>query len=367
MKHPLWILNSTLLFIVLVALGVMALTYQYPPEREDIEPSAVTLAPKAGMTKIGIEKIYDRDPFGLYRPRDMNHETQQQGLAFPTPPSPTPIEIPEQPRIFFLEPLSINLKGIMTFALDESKNRAIIEKTSVEKMYKVGDMIEDAQLLRISNNKVIFVRSNGQQEVVYLREKDAVSDPSYANVVGWAQVIQPLTPLMYTINTNAFTERVSNLGQLIDMLDLSTVYKKGESVGCRIGSVEEHSLAHALGLRKGDIVTSVNGIPTTSNQQRFTIYKNITSMENGGSVEVVIVRNGRPIVFEYQLEMNTELVQTTVKNPSIAQSKTYVQTRESGISGQQLAPTFKDIRAKERQLMKEHGKQPATSLSPSNE
>lgn len=367
MKHPLWILNSTLLFLLLVALGVMALTFQNPPERVDIEPSRVSLAPKAGMTKIAIEKIYDRDPFGLYHPRETHLETQQQGLSLPMPPSPTPIEIPEQPRIFFLEPLSINLKGIMTFALDESKNRAIIEKTSVEKMYKVGDMIEDAQLLRISNNKVIFIRSNGQQEVVYLREKDAASDPSYANVVGWAQVIQPLTPSMYTINTQAFIERVANLGQLIDMLDLSTVYKKGESVGCRIGSVEEHSLAHALGLRKGDIITSINGIPTNSNQQRFKIYKNITAMEHGGSVEVTLVRNGRQLFLEYQLEIDSVSPRDPTKNSPAYQSNTYFQSRDTVSGAHNLAPTFKDIRTKERQLMKEQGKRPVSPLSPSNE
>ena len=42
---------------------------------------------------------------------------------------------------------------------------------------KTGDVIEDAQLMRIFSNKVVLVRSNGQQEVLYLREKDAKTDP----------------------------------------------------------------------------------------------------------------------------------------------------------------------------------------------
>ena len=40
-------------------------------------------------------------------------------------------------------------------------------------------MFEDAQLIKIFNNKAIFLRANGQQEVLYLRPKDAQLDPTY--------------------------------------------------------------------------------------------------------------------------------------------------------------------------------------------
>jgi len=96
------------------------------------------------------------------------------------------------PKPKFLDPLDITLKGIIVLVHNDSKNRAIIadNKTNKELTYKVGSAIEDAQLIRILSNKVIFLRSNGQQEVLYLREKDAELDPVYTIIDNWDGIIQ---------------------------------------------------------------------------------------------------------------------------------------------------------------------------------
>ncbi len=74
-------------------------------------------------------------------------------------------------------------------------------RTNKESSYKVGDMIEDAQLIRIFSNKVILMRANGQQEVLYLREKDAKLDPTYASGENWEGIISQNGPLEFAINT----------------------------------------------------------------------------------------------------------------------------------------------------------------------
>ena len=98
------------------------------------------------------------------------------------------------------------------------------------------------------------MRSNGQQEVFYLRKSDAAADPTYLIIDDWQGVVRKIVPNNYHIYKEEFTERIKNLAQFIDVLNLTTAYKQGVSVGCRIGSSASNSLVHELGFKEGDII-----------------------------------------------------------------------------------------------------------------
>lgn len=363
MKHPFWILNSTLLFLFILALGFISITKQSLPEMEPIDTKPIYKPRKTTVSKIAIEKIYERDPFGTVARRIEPTELPPESalVTLPKPPSPQPIEVPKKEVVEFLDPLSITLKGIMSFALDEAKNRAIIadNRTNVEMMYRVGDKIEDAQLLRIYSNKILFIRSNGQQEIIYLREEDALNDPIFAMALGWDDCITEVTDHFYTVDPETFISRIGNLGQFIDLLDLTTVYKKGSSIGCRIGVVHENSLAHALGLRQGDIVTFINDIPATSTSDRLAIYRSITNTKPGSSIRVTYIRRNQEFVNEYKLE-----VKTVYKKQEVMLEQRKKEAEQLNILQKKhtLAPTMQDIRLKEKQYMKEQGKRPFAPL-----
>ena len=92
--------------------------------------------------------------------------------AIPEAPAPIALEIPAQKAPVFIAPLAATLKGVIYLQDDSEHSVAIIQfkDSKKEHNYKVGEMIQDAQILRIYPTKVVVVRSNGQQEVLYLRE-----------------------------------------------------------------------------------------------------------------------------------------------------------------------------------------------------
>lgn len=360
MKHPIWILNSALLLLLVLASAILLFSWHSAPEREDFEPEFTTYPIKRNLPKINIEKLYENDLFGTYRVVT-SAELQMPEIIMPQVPAPMSVQVPEKPPVQFLDPLAITLKGIMTFSVNDGKNRAIIEenKTGAEKIYRVGDTIEDAQLLRIFSNKVVFIRSNGQQEVLYLREKDALADPSYTSVHGWSDVVEQMSENHFVVNPNAFILRVQNLGQFIDMLDLTTVYRKGESAGCRIGNLEENSLGNALGLQVGDIILSVNNIPATTTSHRFKIYKTLVSASGPATIKVYLKRNNRNFTIEYELKEITKKDKITERDEQRRE-----QERLQILQNKQtFAPTMYDIRTREKNYMKTQGKKPTPSLS----
>ncbi len=360
MKHPFWILNSSLLLLLLVAASFVYFSKITLPRKTDIEPEVVN-APIEKTISINISKIYENDLFDTYKKAPAPSEKPEGAITLPEPPRATPAIIPAPPIPQFLDPLAITLKGIIIVRNETDRNRAIIadDKTQAETTYKVGDVIEDAQLIRIFSNKVIFLRSNGQQEVLYLREQDAKLDPVYAVLDGWDQVIQPLDTNSYLINPSSFTERVKSLAQMIDMLKLTTAYKKGDAIGTRVGDLERGSLGSHLGLVTGDIITAINGVPAQSAQDRMKIYKEITAMKDGDSFTVTLLRRKHPIQLVFTIKKFGKQPKDIVP---LVEKFSQEEKMKAMQEKHKFAPTLEQLRKNEKEMMMQKGKRPSTNF-----
>lgn len=305
MKHPFWLVNSILLVTLLLVLG-MVLIFRprklalepYIPEKEEIK------LPQQQLPKIDLAKIYANDLFNTYNaPVTTAPEHAVEIPAVPQPPKAAPIKPQVKPAPKLLEPLKVTLKGIMLTG-DDSTNMAVIENnnTHVSKNYRIGDKLEDAQLIRIMKNKISIVRSNGQQETLYVNKRDAQLDQLLQPQGDWSTIVTKLQEGSYAVDPNGFVLKIRNLSQLIDTLNLTTVYKAGKSIGVRVGKVQTGGLATALGLQMGDIISQVNAIRADTTDNRYAIYQMITKQQLGATIAVHIQRNGIDQLISYTLK-----------------------------------------------------------------
>lgn len=361
MRHPLWILNSILALLFLFVIGFVMFSQVTIPPREDAEPDDSAAPIQRTVSEINIAKIYGQDLFETYQAP--SRETVPDFLTpFPEPPAPLQVVLPQEAKKDFLSPLPVNLKGIIVFT-DDTKNRAIIAyaKTSEESTYKVGDVIEDAQLIKIMNNKAIFLRANGQQEVLYLREKDAEEDPTYKAATSWSDVVLRMTDTTFMLNPHEFTLRVKNLAQFIDFLNLTPVYHKGKSIGMRIGAVKESSLGKELGLVTDDIITHINDIPATTTPNRFKIYKNIMSLDPHSTIRVNLLRGGAQTTLTYSLQRFKQGDAQAIADAAQQEIATRHATEEKIQllkERHRFMPTLDELRKRERQNMLNRGGAP---------
>ena len=361
MKHPVWIINSTLLVLILFALSFVFLSTVSLPEREDIEPSHMDIRKREKKLQINISQIYSADLFGTYATTLAKAEEVAEP-AFPQPPEPQAAEIPELPQPQFLEPLDVTLKGIFVVSTDGSKNRTIIadNNTKKETSYKIGDTIGDAQLIRIFSNKVVLLRSNGQQEVLFLREQDAKMDTGYAMIEEWNLVVKAMSGTVFMVDPIAFARHIPDLGQFIEMLHLITAYKQGQSIGARVGTLAEKSIGTALGLQAGDIITEIDNIPARTMDERLRIFESVLSKQENDTITVSLLRNKQELAFEYILK---ELYpQSAMKETPESQFRIQEIEQEEKMKilkqKYEFAPTLEDIRKRERDIMLEKGQAP---------
>jgi type II secretion system protein C len=362
MKHPLWILNSAIASLLLCTFLFIILSRQHIKKPFVIEPEISAERVKRDEIKINISKIYENDIFDTYQKKPEHLLESAREIPLPPPPRPVATKIPEIPKIEFLDPLNITLKGII-ISNNDNKNRAVIQDndTKREATYKVGNMIADAQLIRIFNNKVIFLRSNGQQEVLYLREKDALLDPTYTALSNWSHITKHIDNYYHIINPVAFIEHIQNVAQFIDALDITTAYQKGKSIGCRVGVVKQDSLGAALGFNTGDIILSIDNIPATDINNRFLIYKNIIAKKPNDTIVVKILRDQQPATLVYTLEEFSILDKLEEISPA-QELEAEQNMKEKQLKAleqkQALTPTTNDLKKRERQNMLSRGKMP---------
>lgn len=332
------------------------------PERAEIEPTKAEPQKTTEFSTIYIEKIYEHDLFGTYQEKPLS-QPEKELPPMPQPPKAQVAVVPPVPTPQFIDPLNITLKGILVVSSQEEKNRAIIldVKTGAEKTYKVSDAIEDAQLIRIFSNKIILLRSNGQQEVLYLREQDAQLDPAYAAIASWSDAIQEVRMNEFVINTTEFLLRIKNLAQFIDLLGLTTAYKDGKSVGCRVGEIEDKSLGFYLGLKTGDIIETVNNIPTKTTDNRLKIYKEVLATPDENAIQVKLIRQNEEQELVFIVQSNKPSKQEQEK---LAFAKQEQERKKYKILEQKhaFAPTMQEIRSHEKELMQKQGRAPRTQI-----
>lgn len=302
MRQPVWIVNSALAALLLFTVLIVLLTRTKPPRLASIEPTGYEKPIKKQIPETVIAKIYENDLFGTYQ-KPIIQPAQEKPITaqLPAPPNAIATVIPQLPQPQFLEPLQLTVKGVI-IAGDDQKSRALIEqnKTKQEALYKIGDRIEDAQLMRVFKNRIVFIRSNGQEEILYLRERDAKDSPLTPRTDRWDGVIKK-SGNEYIVDPAAFVAQIPSLASLISELDMLTVYRKGKPVGLRIGNIEADSVGPQLGLQAGDIIMKIDGHSVADLSQRLALYQKVISLPSDSTVNVTLARYKRPVTISYML------------------------------------------------------------------
>jgi len=305
MRQPVWILNSSLLVLFFMSQLLLFMLQKAVPRRTSIIPDVFAISDSIVNEPVNLSIIYgERDLFGTHEaPIQLALKIEDAVIPMPIAPKNIDPSVPVEKTPTFFAPLDCILKGVIFVQDDPSSSLAIIQfkKTKEEENYQVGDLLEDAQILKILPNRVMIIRSNGQQETLYLREEDAIHDFDSESTYMPKNVVESTLDNKYKINIDEFVKRVPNLGEFINVLDLTTVYRQGKSFGCRVGSITKDSLGGILGFITDDIIVKIDGFDIDDLASRITVYNHILTRSAGDIVEVEIQRGNDDLKLIYGL------------------------------------------------------------------
>lgn len=298
MKSPLWVINSILaiILVVLFAYIIYSLrTLFEQPKAASIKGIALSALDKKEEVKPqDLSLIYEEyDLFGTYRPSITQVKPLDSLPTIPALPERIPLQRKAKEAVQFLKPLPFKITGIIA-SNNEAKSQVSLFNTNSGKTesFNIGDKVQDAYILRIFPRKVVVVRSNGQQETIYLYSDDAKLDMARMQDTSWSDVIQQLNAREYLLNPTTFASRVHSLANLIDMADLTTASQHGKPVGVRIGWMKPNSIGFASGFLPGDIITKIHNRTPISTPERIEIFNEISALDLGSRIQVEFMRDG---------------------------------------------------------------------------
>ncbi|HBS48050.1 TPA: hypothetical protein DEO28_02435 [Candidatus Dependentiae bacterium] len=299
MRQQLWQLNSSLLLIFIITLGVSFVVKKQAPFIKFIPAAKISqIVEKPIEEKISLEEIYKKDLFDTYAAAEKPKEEPLFG-PIPDPKPPKMVAIPPIKPPEFLAPLDIKLKGIL-YSSDPDKSVVLLEdETGKELSYYLDDQIKDGQIIKINKEKVIILRSNAQQESIFLRNEDNFLNAQQNE--RWDGIIKKVNETNYIINPNSFKEKIQTLGQFLDAVDPATIYSQGSPFGVQIGKFSSNDVGVMLGLQEKDVIISINDLNVTSSANRYEVFDAITHAKLNDIIKVQLKRSNQDLTINYKL------------------------------------------------------------------
>ncbi|MGD8593350.1 MAG: type II secretion system protein GspC [Gammaproteobacteria bacterium] len=289
---------ATLIGIVLIANSFAALTWKLVPipETPDFPDSPRAVQASGAQTSRGaVEqplavKISQFHLFGKFEKKK----------------APPPVmEVAAAPETR----LNLKLRGVFS-SNDKELARAIIaDAKGDDESYAIGDEVPGGATLNdIFEDRVILER-NGQLEVLKLPVESLPGEttevvnrgipPRGGAVSAPSQPINTATADTSEILRHYRDALINDPQSVMGLVRVQPYNKGGKLEGYRIRPGRDRQLLTKFGLRSGDIVKAVNGVPMDNPIKALEILRDLST---ASSVTVDIERNGTPRSFTFQIQ-----------------------------------------------------------------
>ena len=185
--------------------------------------------------------------------------------------------------------LQLNLHGTL-LSDNKEQSRAIIEVNGKDKIFSVGDEIQNNVSLHSVLAYQVILNNRGKKEALKLpREEESSGSIQPRNSTSSSSANRIAQDLRKTA--------LNNPSSITDILRLKKGQTSSGQKGFRIYPGKERDRFRELGLMPGDFVTQVNGL-AVADQNPFQV---VQSLGSSSYINLSIERNGQPMNLSFDL------------------------------------------------------------------
>lgn len=191
-----------------------------------------------------------------------------------------------------LKPTSLNLKLLGTVIGDNDKTYAVIQDTPQNRhdLYRIGDTVQNATLKLILREKVVL-QVNGKDEILEIEDAPSVQKTSFRGSKS-----DRATSRNVTLKRSQIESAVQNINTLMQQVRVRPHFTNGKPDGLSLTQIKPNSIFHSMGIRSGDVITSVDGNTIESVDDALKLYQSLQSSSN---VKLELKRRGRMKTIDY--------------------------------------------------------------------
>lgn len=203
-------------------------------------------------------------------------------------PTPAATTAPEGP---VETPLPFNLIG--TFVSPGGKSEAIIEEKqkSVQEVFKIGESVYELATLKAVYSTYVELERGGKVETLTLEDIGGEEGGGGGAAPAGAEEI--------IVNESELNTALDNLPLLLTQARAVPYFKEGKSVGLRLFAIKTGSLYDKIGLKNGDILSSINGKNLGDFSQAMKLFEQLREERN---LTLELERNRKPVTYYYTIQ-----------------------------------------------------------------
>jgi general secretion pathway protein C len=199
--------------------------------------------------------------------------------------------------------LNVILKGTAVSGTAEKSCAVIYDgKTQKQGLFRIGNVIQDATIEAIEEDRIIISRNGRQESLVISRERGdgkTRSDSSSQFTKQNRSVVRQADAETYVLDRERVNDLISNVNQFMTQLRVQPFFMQGVPAGYQISEIKLGSVIEQIGLKNGDVVQSVNGIPITKPEQAFAAYQ---QLRNESQITLEVRRGNSSQTLTYELK-----------------------------------------------------------------
>jgi general secretion pathway protein C len=199
-----------------------------------------------------------------------------------------------------VQPSNINIKLIGTIITKKEK-AAFIKSNGQLKFVKINDKVGNLKVKDIKNYSIVLTDGVHQYEIS-LMFKEGSSNIKKTKRVAKTEYKPPTYQSeqdTYRISKREVEKETADLGKILRYVRIIPVVKNGETKGYKLAYVSPRSILYKYGLRSGDFIVSVNGMPVKTAEEAFRLY-NI--LRNEKTITLVVERKGQQKTITYEIQ-----------------------------------------------------------------
>lgn len=267
-----------LAFLILIPLLAWQLANLYwffksPLDMEQIEPVSITKNEIQTQQNVDINNIKNANLFGTFQAE--------------------PTEVIEEPQEDAPETtLNLTLNGTLV-STNEEDSLAIITKDNDEKVYRVDDELQSNVTVAAIRAEQVVINNRGRNEALNLPKESQTPNQAISRRPTNRRASAQADRLANQLKQDF----AKNPAKLTDIIRLKKGKLSSGTEGFRIYAGKERQKFNQLGLKAGDFVTAVNGMPV-ADQNPFQLFQ---TLNNAPYINLSIERNGQPTEISFDL------------------------------------------------------------------
>jgi len=201
---------------------------------------------------------------------------------------------PEEIAIENLETTQLNITLLGTVSGVDENAVAVIQEPSkrTQSLYKIGDTIQNATILKILRGKVILSVA-GKNQILTMEENTAGSKQTFGRRsprTPLSRSASPASTSTITLDPDMITQALGDVTKLLSQVRVRPHYRNGKPDGLMLTQIRPNTVFTRLGLRNGDVIQNVDGREIGNPDDILGFYQELKS---GSPVSLEITRRGR--------------------------------------------------------------------------